>query len=173
MTEPELHGASERLADREQHLFARLASWTRFVIFVPVLGLFIGAVVLTGAAGIDTARTVMSVLEPGSDLKHLVVQFIELADIYLLAIVLYIMSLGLYELFVDEHVPMPHWLRFRGLDDLKEKLVGVVVVVMSVLFLGKVIEGSGGIELLWLGLSIASVTIALGYYVSHAMDTHK
>jgi uncharacterized membrane protein YqhA len=57
--------------------------------------------------------------------------------------VFYIIALGLYELFVDDRVELPQWLIIRNIDDLKNKLAGVVVVVMAVLFRGRWFPGTG------------------------------
>ena len=54
----------------------------------------------------------------------------------------------------------------RPLDDLKSKLIGVVVVVLGVLFLGQVIGWDGQRELLGYGAAIALVVAALTYFLS-------
>jgi len=53
------------------------------------------------------------------------------------------------------------------LDDLKNKLIGVIVVVMAVVFLGHVVKWHGEQELIWLGGAIALVTSALTYFLSN------
>jgi uncharacterized membrane protein YqhA len=32
-------------------------------------------------------------------------------------------ALGLYELFVDERIKVPHWLEIHSIDDLKSKVI--------------------------------------------------
>ncbi len=39
---------------------------------------------------------------------------------------LYIIAIGLYELFIDSRIPVPPWLRIDDIDDLKHKLVSVM-----------------------------------------------
>ena len=56
---------------------------------------------------------------------------------------------------------LPHWLEFNDLDDLKERLVSVVVVMLGVYFLGEVMAGADGQGLLHLGISISVVIAAL------------
>ena len=143
----------------------RFTAWTRYVIVIPVAGLFIGAVTLVVMAGFEVYKTVMHALSGGLEKKVAVLDFIELADVFLLATVLYIMALGLFELFIDDRLPVPHWLEIHTLDDLKEKLVGVVVVVLAVSFLGKVIEADSARALLELGIGIAAVIAALSYFL--------
>jgi len=151
---------------------ARLAGFTRYLVIAPVLGLFVAAVVLTGVAVVDVARITASVFGAHAELGKTVVSFIEVADIFLLAIVLYIMALGLYELFIDGDLPLPEWLVIRSLEDLKEKLVGVVVVVLAVFFLGRVIESESPLEILYLGVGIAVVIAALAYFAKSVL-LHK
>ena len=75
-------------------------------------------------------------------------------------------ALGFYELFIDPGLKLPEWLQFRTFDDLKLKLVGVVVVVLAVLFLGHVVGWNGERDLLRLGAGIALVIAALTYFLS-------
>ena len=114
------------------HMSGRVAGLSRFIVVAPVIGLFVAAVALTALASIDVVRIILEVLQRESSLKLTLVAFIEVADVYLLSIVLYIISLGLYELFIDENVALPRWLQIHTLEDLKEKLVSVVVVVLAV-----------------------------------------
>jgi len=58
---------------------------------------------------------------------------VEIIDLFLVATVFYIISLGLYELFIAK-APLPGWLKVCDLDDLKEKLLGLVVIALAVLF---------------------------------------
>lgn len=144
----------------------RLTSYTRFVIGVPVLGLFAGAVTLVLVSAVEVGRTIVRVAGGTLDKKAAMVEFIELADAFLLATVLYVMAMGLYELFIDDRIPLPRWLEIHDLDDLKVKLVGVVVVVMGVLFLGSVVSADSAQELALRGIGIAAVIAALTFFVS-------
>jgi len=155
--------------DREHQLGMRVVSWTRFVVVAPVIGLFVASIVLVAAASIRGVQVVASVLRGLMDLKGITVEFIEIADVFLLAIVLYIIALGLFELFIDDRLPLPEWLEFHHLDDLKEKLVSVVIVVLGVYFLGKVIEGSDFQSVMYLGLGIAAMIAALSYFVGRVL----
>ena len=53
----------------------------------------------------------------------------------------------------------------KKIDDLKNKLIGVIVVVMAVVFLGHVVKWHGEQELIWLGGAIALVTASLTWFV--------
>jgi len=60
---------------------------------------------------------------------------------------------------------LPHWLEIHDLDDLKAKLLSVVVVVLAVLFLGEVVKWDGRRELLGLGVAIAAVIAGLTFFL--------
>lgn len=143
----------------------RVLASSRFVVGVPIVGLFVGAVTLSVMAGVQTALTVMHAITGDLSKSEAVLDFIELADVFLLATVLYIMSLGLFELFIDDRMPLPAWLQIHSLDDLKKKLVGVVAVVLAVSFLGRVIQGGDAMSLLESGVGIAAVVAAMGYFM--------
>jgi uncharacterized membrane protein YqhA len=149
---------------------ARFLALTRYLVIIPVIASLIGALFLTlygaVATAIDAAYTVDQILK-GNDkgIKTAAVQFIELVDVFLLSTVLYIIGVGLYELFIGK-LDMPDWLVISDLDDLKVKLISVVVTVLSVLFLGQVVSWDGQTNLLIPGAGIALVIGALTFFLS-------
>jgi len=142
-----------------------LPAYSRFVVGLPVIGLFVGAVTLVVLATVEVGRAVVHAIQGDLSKKAAVLEFIELADVFLLATVLYIMAMGLYELFIDDDVPVPAWLEIHTLDDLKEKLVGVVIVVLAVQFLGQVIGETDALSLAYKGGGVAAVIAALSYFL--------
>lgn len=145
----------------------RIPGYSRFLVGVPVLGLMVGATTLVAMAATTTVHTVVEAAAGHLSKSEAVLAFIELADVFLLSTVLYIMALGLYELFIDDNLVLPAWLTIHSIDDLKSRLVGVVVVVLAVSFLGMVIEGAEALDLLYRGLAIAAVVAAMGYFLSN------
>ena len=176
MSEPQVDPAlttGENPGDEARvRMVAKLAGLTRYLVIAPIIGLFVAAVVLTIVAVVDVVKITIAVATQHLELNKTVVGFIEVADIFLLAVVLYIMALGLYELFIDSDLPLPEWLVVRSLEDLKEKLVGVVVVVLAIFFLGRVIESENPIEVLYLGVGIAAIIASLAYFAK-AVLLHK
>jgi len=149
--------------------FLRVLASTRYLIFIAVAGTLIGATTLLGYGAVETFSIVRGILDPSLDspkAKQLILAFIELTDIFLLATVLYVIAIGLFELFVDDRLDLPNWLEIHDLNDLKEKLIGVLIVVMAVLFLGQVVTWDGERNLLQYGAGIALVIAALTWFVS-------
>lgn len=99
-------------------------------------------------------------------LEHLMVEFIVVTDALLLGSVLIIVALGLFQLFIDNDLPLPEWLRVSTLDELKAKLLGVVAVLISVSFVGYIVEYEGEANVLEFGLAIAAVIIAVAIFLA-------
>ncbi len=150
-------------------MFRRILSSTRYIILIAVLGAFIASLAVLVHGGIETIRLVGHVivvdLSEKPD-KELLVAFIEVIDLYLIGTVFYITALGLYELFVDDQVPTPAWLHITHIDDLKGKLLGVMVVIMVVTFLSQLVKGDGSANLLSLGAAVALVIAAITIFLA-------
>jgi len=146
----------------------KILSNSRYIILIAVFSAFIAAVTLLVAAGIETVQLVINSFSQSVDdksVKLLAISFIEVIDILLLGTVFYIIALGLYELFIDEQLPTPSWLQITQLDDLKSRLIGVVVVILAVVFLGQVVEWEEGRDILFLGAAIALVIVAITFFL--------
>ncbi|MEO1518104.1 MAG: YqhA family protein [Bacteroidota bacterium] len=144
-----------------------LLQYSKYLIFLAVLGIFVLALASL-AVGCHKSFYVVKTLfvegmPPKGDKTYLL-GFIEIVDIFLLATVFYIIALGLYELFIDDQIILPDWLKIKNLDDLKIKLITVVIVTLGVLFLGRIISWDGESELMGLGVSIGAVVAALAYF---------
>lgn len=142
---------------------AKLLSWSRYTIVFGV----IASVVLSVAVIIaSVVRTALGVWEAATKItdpktaKQLAVVGIEIADLLLIATVLYIIAVGLYELFIDD-VDLPDWITVSSLNDLKNKLLNIVVAVLAVTFLIEVVNWDGTTNLLPLGAAIAAVVLAV------------
>ncbi|EDM24171.1 YqhA family protein [Caminibacter mediatlanticus TB-2] len=92
-------------------------------------------------------------------------------DLYLIAVVLLIFSFGIYELFIseiddaEESEVGSKILAIHNLDELKDKLGKVVVMVLIVSFFKKVIhmDFSTPLDMLYLAGSILALALALYY----------
>jgi uncharacterized membrane protein YqhA len=89
---------------------------------------------------------------------------IEIIDIFLVATVFYLISMGLYELFIAK-APLPGWVEIRNLDDLKTKLLGLTVIALAVVFLGYALTLSTGTSILELGAAVGIMIAAISAYL--------
>jgi len=142
---------------------------SRFVIALAVAGAFFGSLLLLVISTLTVIRLAWREIVQfdtenltGHHLDRLGVDLIEITDMILLGMVLYIVSLGLYQLFIDPTLTVPRWLRVNDLADLKRDLINVTVVLLGVSFLGEVVDWDGTRDILALGAAAALVIIALG-----------
>jgi uncharacterized membrane protein YqhA len=151
------------------NVLRNLFGTSRFVIGLAVAGAFLGSVLLLVMSTLTVIRLAWyQIVEfdtgtlTGKHLDRLGVELIEITDMILLGMVLYIVSLGLYQLFIDPSLSVPSWLRVADLADLKRDLINVTVVLLGVSFLGEVVNWNGTTEILMLGAAVALVIVALG-----------
>lgn len=69
------------------------------------------------------------VLSLGKD-PLVAIDLIKLMDIFLIATILFIFAMGMYELFIG-NISLPEWLIITNLHDLKVKLGSVIILVMG------------------------------------------
>lgn len=149
-----------------KRFFQRLLAATRFLIVIPVVGLFFSGLVLM-LYGIQKVYILsLKLFFAQAKDKELVVAFVEAIDIFLLSVAFYIIALGLYELFVDDSLTLPEWLTIKDFGSLKSKLLDVVVVILGVSFLGNVATWSGDWQIIGLGVGVCAVMIGIKFYIS-------
>lgn len=151
-------------------MLRRILASSRFITLIAVIGTFVGSSALIVYEALVIGATLIDVWQAGEispkAAKLFAVGLIEAVDVFLIAIALYIISLGLFALFVDDKLPLPRWLRIEDLDDLKGHLVSVVIAVLAVLFLREAVAWDGTSDLLAFGAALALVIAALTFYLS-------
>jgi uncharacterized membrane protein YqhA len=157
---------------------------SRFIILTAVIGSLVAGVAIFYMATVDVINLVMHVVhysdpeltEVSRKALHddTVTHIVEVVDGYLLATVMLIFSLGLYELFISD-IDQAHGskasskiLVINSLDDLKARLAKVIIMILIVTLFEHAlhIEIKSPLDLLYLGGSITLVALAL--YLSHA-----
>lgn len=122
------------------HWLLRLFAASRFFAAFAVFGAFLAAVTLYVYGAAVVVLQIWHILRqehvsvPG--MQRLQAAFIEMTDVLLLGTVLFIVSFGLYQLFIQPDLPVPAWLKIESLDQLSERLIEVVGVLLAVTFLG-------------------------------------
>ncbi len=159
---------------------------SRFVIFLAVLGSLFASFAIFYMATVDVVILVQhtfhyadaGMTEEMRKVLHdsTVSHIVEVVDGYLLAVVLLIFSLGLYELFISD-IDQAHGskasskiLVISNLDDLKSRLAKVILMIMIVTLFEEALNMhiAQPIDLVYMGAAIA--LIALSLYLTHAAD---
>ncbi len=153
---------------------------TRFVIILAVVFGLLGAIVLFIVASLDivevtkyTFNTIITHAHPKDFHEDIVSQIIGAVDLYLIAVVLFIFAFGLYELFIsaidqaEESEVGNKILSIKSLDQLKDKIAKVIIMVLVVNFFQRVLHThfSTPLEMLYFALSISALAVGL-YFLS-------
>jgi uncharacterized membrane protein YqhA len=142
----------------------RMIELSRFVVAVPAFGSILGAITLMIIGTWEIIRSIVKLFDTSIPIKESVVTILTAVDTLLLATVLLVIGYGLYELFVDSSVKLPPWLEIRSLDDLKAKLIGVVVAIIAVVFLGVLVDSKDPNEVMLIGIGAGAVVIGLAAF---------
>jgi len=150
---------------------------TRFMVILAVIFGLIGAVVLFIVASVDVYDTAKFVINtylnhghPETFHEDVVGGIIGAVDLYLIGVVMLLFSFGLYELFIseidvakDETGEDNKILAIHSLDQLKDKISKVIVMVLVVGFFQKVGHTTyvGALDMLYFSLSITAVAVGL------------
>jgi uncharacterized membrane protein YqhA len=154
---------------------------SRFVIALAIFGTILSSLSLLVFALIVDVKSIWAAFSHGDFTveasKHLAVQLIETTDLFLFGMVLYVIAMGMYQLFIDPNIDVPAWMRVRGLSDLKTQLLNVIVVLLAVTFLASAVSWTSGNAIFYYGLAIGAIIIALAAYqvaqhVTHSDDDH-
>lgn len=142
----------------------QIVGYTRFSVFVPALAAMVGALLLMAQGSIAVVQAVIAAIVEQTPLKDTIVEVLTAVDALLLGTVLLVIGYGLYELFVDTGIKVPAWLKIRDLDDLKSKLIGVVVAIIAVIFVGVLVDANRAADVLSHGVGAGALVFALGVF---------
>lgn len=160
---------------------------SRLIILFAVFFGIVGAILLFAIASFDIYETAKYVIttyvngdHPEFFHQEVVGRIIEAVDLYLIGFVMIIFSFGSYELFISDIDPAKNdkgeenqLLAVNSLDQLKDKISKVIVMVLVVGFFQKVglANYESALDLFYLALSIAAVSVGL-YFLGKVGKTH-
>jgi len=151
---------------------------SRLVVILAVIFGMVGAFVLFAVASYDIVKITIKTFKfffsdyhPDNFHELLIGKIIGAVDLYLIAVVLLIFAFGIYELFISQIDDAEQSevgnkiLAIHSLDELKDKLGKVVVMVLIVGFFKRVMHMGFNtpLEMLYLAGSILALALALYY----------
>jgi len=150
--------------DERLSLVKRAIGLTRYAVFVPALASIFGAILLMAQGSIAIVMVVIDAVTTDLGLKETIVEVLTAVDAILLGTVLLVIGYGLYELFIDAEIEVPQWLRVRDLDDLKSKLIGVVVAILAVVFVGVFVDSNRSDDVISYGVGAGALVVGLAIF---------
>lgn len=154
----------------------RLLLSSRYLVNLAVIAALVGAAAILVYGVIVLGHLMIELISAGNftreAIKTITLGFIQLIDLLFLGVALYIIALGLYHLFIDSSLRLPHWLKIEDFDELKVILMSVVIVILAVNFTGITVDWDGSAAILNMGLAIAAVIIGLGLILYVRIISH-
>jgi uncharacterized membrane protein YqhA len=170
--------ATRDAARRLRYGFEQALGLAQLSVLLPVVILLLSGI---GAFIYGTAVAIHSVIELAQHpfAVHNLRLFLTEIDTFLIGATLIIAAFGLYELFVARinpaslRLPLPHWLEMTDLNDLKARVISMIILVVAVSFVDVLLEfGGATLEILYLGTGVAVFIIALTVYLRFGSDTN-
>lgn len=150
-----------------------------FTLFPVIFGL-LGAIMLFVIASYDVGKVILEVYKyffvesahAENFHSEVVGEIVGAIDLYLMALVLYIFSFGIYELFISEITQLKQSkqskvLEVHSLDELKDKLGKVIVMVLIVNFFQRVLHANFTTPLEMAYLAASILALCVGLYFLH------
>ena len=142
-----------------------------YFILLPIIGLALAAIFFFIFGGIGLiivlgeafAGIFTSAAHSAEARSAVIIEVVEFVHVFLVGTVLFITAIGLYQLFIHE-IQFHSWLQIDNVEELETNLIGVLVVVLAVDFLGTVFIGQTD-NLLQYGAGIALPIAALGLFI--------
>ncbi len=167
---------------RIEHMFENLLWKSRLLVLVTIFANIVMSIGMFYLATLDTFFMVkrLAVYATAADgsarlavREEIVSYLVKAIDGYLIAIIVLVLGLGLYELFINRIKSAEpsgfscNVLQIKSLDDLKQRLARLILLILMVEFFRAVMEVRFGspIELLYLasGIALIGATIYLGH----------
>jgi uncharacterized membrane protein YqhA len=169
-TTPATHQTGPAAPSMAQRLLGHLR-YARYLVYLAVLSTLLAVALVMVYGTVQLVGFVVELLRHGSVSNHwgaeLRLTVIEVVDLFLIGTVLFVIAVGLYQLFGTRMMPSPRWLVVHDVGDLERKLIGLVVTVLSVVFLGQIVTWDGQRELLGFGVAIGAVIAGLALFLRH------
>lgn len=166
-----------------EKIFESILWRSRFFTLLAVTFSMLGAIILFIVASLDIWAVLVMIWDmfvhhthPEHLHEDVVSHIIGAVDLFLIAIVMLIFSMGVYELFIskideaEEADNSTDVLKIHSLDQLKDKIAKVIVMVLVVSFFQRVLHTkyTGALEMLYFSGSI--LLLALALYFLHKGD---
>ncbi len=152
---------------------------TRFFVLLAVVFSMLGGIALFFVASADIISVLKMVfnvyvnhIHPEGFHEKLVSNLIGAIDLYLIAIVLFLFGFGLYELFISQidiakRSAASRILEIHSLDELKDKLAKVIIMVLMVGFFKRAMNTTYSTPIEMLTLAGSILLLALAFYFMH------
>ena len=161
--------ADSEAARRIQAGFERFLSLSRLLALIPVVFLLLDAAA-SFIYGTDIlVRSATGLIGEPAQVGGRLGVFLIVMDTFLVGATLLVSAFGFYELFIvrkpGDRYWLPRWLRMNDLEDLKARVVSMLILVVAITFVDRTVESHDEQEVFFLGLGISIVIVALSLFL--------
>lgn len=147
----------------------------RLILLIPVILSLVGSTImfLLGSYNVYSAIDSL-IVQQSVGSEKVILPIIKALDAFLIGIVLIIFSFGVYDFFISELDPAKHssirpdWFKFESTGELKNKLIEVVIVILSIKFFEQIVANTTKLNdpVLYLIIPIGAAILAfsLGFF---------
>ncbi len=152
----------------------RVIGRTRFIVLVPVVAVILVSVTLFLLGAIEGIKVIWHAwsefFETGQTAStNVTVEFLEVIDTLLRAVVFYVVGVGLFSLFISP-LNLTAALGIESLGDLESKVLSVIVLIMAVTFLEHFTRWDSPEEIL---RHAAALALVVGALVAFQWNTRR
>jgi len=134
---------------------------TRYLALIAIVSLLLASVAAFVWGTIKTIKAIEEIIRSAGLDPLIDLYLIQLMDAFLVAIILYILAINIYELFIGR-LDLPEWILARNLHELKTKISSVIILVSGIVFLENLLNDmKNALELLYIAIAVAVVSAAL------------
>lgn len=161
-----------RLANRVR-LESRFEFWlwlARGFVLLPVVVLVFASLGAFVYGAVEFVRYGRQVFFHAQSAQHVIGDFLLVIDLFLIGATMLIAAIGLYELFISKVNPrglsqLPMWLQMHDLNDLKARVIAMIVLVAGVMFVDVLVNMENGWKTLRAGAGISLMIVALTVFL--------
>ncbi|MGE5072080.1 MAG: YqhA family protein [Anaerolineae bacterium] len=139
---------------------ARLLEKTRYISLIGIISLLLASLAAFLWGAVKTVSTILAIGGSYGKDPYIAVLLIELVDSFLIATALFVFAVSMYEMFIEK-IALPEWMLANNLPELKEKLGGVIILVMVVTFLEHLVEWKAPLDSLLFAIAVGVASAAL------------
>mgnify|MGYP006176090603 CR=1 FL=1 len=168
---PDFKGKNVESQSLVERIFETCLWNSRFAVLLAVVFGLISALTVFVVGSLEVIKALQYVLSP-KDAQHsmLLGKIIAAIDLYLIGVVLLLFSFGIYELFIskidiarrNQEIKV---LEISSLDELKNRILKVIIMVLVVSFFQRVLamKFTTPLEMMYLAISILALTIGIHF----------
>ncbi|MGI8597963.1 MAG: YqhA family protein [Chitinophagaceae bacterium] len=167
MNNSKINHDTEENKNKPSAIVSGIGAWlgrTRFVVLIAVAAVMLIALSLFLLGTVEAFRSIWTAWDKmfsgQLNAAYLTVEFLEVVTVMMKAVVFYLIGVGLFSLFISP-LNVTVALGVLTLSDLEEKIINVIVVILSVTFLQHFILWVDPLQTMYNAASLAMVVIAL------------